>query len=554
MIKTFDDLADNTEYDVCIVGSGPAGGTLANELSESGLRVCVLESGKWERTNFCDQLRDVESVSLKIKPYSRERQVGGTSNTWGGLSSQLDPIDFEDRTWLTVEGWPITRESLQPYYKLAIERYRFPPLTSYTGEEWEKKIKAGCLQPEWQSLECKSFLARAEPQNYRREFHTVYQLPTVDLFTDTTVTALESSPEGGSANSAIVRNQNGEKQVRAKIFVLAANGIENARLLLLSKSFGSAGLGNEHDQVGRYFMNHPKNYFGTIQLRTPIKRLPAYFGFLADGMAGYLGLKLPEELQRSQSLLNSYVRFEPIFEWSGSPGVESFIYCTKSIRFFRRTFQRVNQKKVIELRHYAETGDDSDLQNADKSYTDYGRIAYNLIRYSPDILRYLSKRLFNRRAAPVTRIRIRNFMEMEPLAENRVTLSSKLDHFGNPVPRVTADTSPRDRRTLEELHTKLASEISAQGWGRMENLISANKNPWPISDDASHHLGTTRMGTDPAYSVVDSECRIHTCENVYVAGGSIFSTGGNANPTFTIVALSIRLADHLKHSLKTNTQ
>ncbi len=553
MIKTFEDLEDNVNYDVCIIGSGPAGGTLANELSSSGLRICVLESGKWDRTSFCDELRDVESAALQIKAYSRERQVGGTSNTWGGLSSQLDPIDFENKPWLTVEGWPITWNCLQPYYESATARYRFPPLTCYNGEEWERKIKSGCLQPEWKSLECKSFLARAEPQNYRQEFHAVYQLPTVDLFTDTTVTALESSPEGGSANSAIVRNQNGEKQVRAKIFVLAANGIENARLLLLSKSFGPAGLGNEYDQVGRYFMNHPKNYYGTIQLRTPIKRLPAYFGFLADGMAGYLGMRLPEELQRSQSLLNSYVRFEPIFEWSGSPGVESFIYCTKSIRFFRRTFQRVNQKKVIELRHYAETGDDSDLQNSDKSYTDYGRIAYNLIRYSPDILHYLSKRLFNRRAAPVTRIRVRNFMEMEPLAENRVTLSSKLDHFGNPLPRVTADTSPRDRRTLEELHKQLASEISVQGWGRMENLISANINPWPINGDASHHLGTTRMGTDPSRSVVDSECRIHTCENVYVAGGSVFSTSGNANPTFTIVALSIRLADHLKHSLKTNT-
>lgn len=549
MIRAFNDLPNDAMYDVCIVGSGPAGGTIANELSESGLQVCVLESGRWQKTDFCDQLKAVESTAIQIRPYSRERQVGGTSNTWGGLSSQMDPIDFERRPWLDVEGWPISWQCLQPYYQQAIEKYRFPPLESFAGPEWEKKIQSGCLQPSWQELECKSFLARAEPQNYSREFQAVYRSSSTDLFTDATVIELQASKSPQTADTVIVRNQKFQKRVRAKLFILAANGIENARLLLLSKSFGPGGLGNEHDQVGRYFMNHPKNYFGTIQLNVAINRLPAYFGFLAQGMAGYLGLRLPETTQRSEALLNSYVRFEPIFEWSGSPGVESFIYCTKRVRFFRRTFQRVNQKKVIELRHYAETGDDNELQNADKAFADYNRIAYNLVRYSPDIFRYLSKRLFNRRAAPVTRIRIRNFMEMEPRGENRVTLSNRMDHFGNPFPSVAAQTSARDRYTLAKIHQQLAGELVRQGWGCLESPLLASKSPWPINDDASHHLGTTRMGNDPRQSVVDSDCRIHNCENVYVAGGSVFSTSGNANPTFTIVALSIRLAEQVKRHL-----
>jgi choline dehydrogenase-like flavoprotein len=86
------------------------------------------------------------------------------------------------------------------------------------------------------------------------------------------------------------------------------------------------------------------------------------------------------------------------------------------------------------------------------------------------------------------------------------------------------------------------------GFGRLESDL-ARADPWPIAQDASHHMGTTRMGRDPASSVVDAQGRVHSLANLYLAGASVFPTSGSANPTFTIVALSIRLAEHLRAEL-----
>ena len=140
-------------------------------------------------------------------------------------------------------------------------------------------------------------------------------------------------------------------------------------------------------------------------------------------------------------------------------------------------------------------------------------------------------------------------MEMEPRPENRVELGTAVDPNGQPTALVRHDCSALDRRSLVELHDVLRTELSAAGFGELETDL-ATADPWPITQDASHHMGTTRMGTDPAVSVVDPECRVHGVENVWMAGASVFPTSGCANPTFTIVALAIRLAETLERELK----
>ena len=136
-------------------------------------------------------------------------------------------------------------------------------------------------------------------------------------------------------------------------------------------------------------------------------------------------------------------------------------------------------------------------------------------------------------------------MEMEPRAENRVTLGDTKDEYGEPLPHVHHECSELDKRSLIELHRVLGQEVAALGLGRLESRLG-QEHPWPIDHDASHHMGTTRMGSDPKSSVVDLNCKIHGVDNVYVAGASVFAMSGCANPTMTLVALAIRLADHLK--------
>ena len=160
------------------------------------------------------------------------------------------------------------------------------------------------------------------------------------------------------------------------------------------------------------------------------------------------------------------------------------------------------------------------------------------------VLNYLYHRLVKKTGPDIKTIRLRNFMEMEPDPENRVLLGEEKDACGQPVPVVRHRCSELDRRSLVALHETLVDEVARNDLGQLISRLH-EEDPWPIDLDASHHMGTTRMGDDPRNSVVNSDCRLHAIDNVYLAGGSVFPTSGCANPTFTMVALSIRLAEHL---------
>ena len=552
MIRDFDTSAPTAplEYDLCIIGSGPAGGTLAAELAESGLSVCVLESGKARVTRHGDELREVRSRGIHIKEYSRERVLGGASTTWAGLSSPLDEIDMAPRPFLEQSGWPIERDELLPFWSQAAERYRFPELDLFDGHADFQALRAkGDLQPDWQAVEEKLFLAATEPQNFGTEVRAVYEDGPVDLWLNATVLCLEGEPGSDLISSVRMRSSSGrEASLRAKAFVLGTGGIENARLLLLSTDQCPAGLGNQRDQVGRYLMNHPKNYNGILRLAQPLEDLPYFFGCIYKGFAGYAGLRLPDEVQWKEELMNSYIRFEPLFPWSDNDGIESMVLLAKKCKFVMKRFRRGKEDQVIELRDYSETGDDSDFLNERKSTLGwiglFGRILANL----PSVSQYLYFRLVARSKPLIKQVRLRNFMEMEPRAENRVVLSEGHDVNGTPLALVQHDTTERDRRSMVRLHTALASECERLGLGTLDTKL-AGADPWPITQDASHHMGTTRMGTDPTTSVVDTDLKLHGVQNVYLAGASVFPTSGCANPTFTIVALSIRLARHLERTI-----
>lgn len=539
------DLTELPEYDVCIVGSGPAGATVAAELAGRGLKLCVLESGLRKTTKRGDELRHVESTGIHIKEYSRERVLGGASTTWAGLSSPLDEIDMAARPWLEHAGWPISREELWRDWRAASERFRFAPEELFGAGGFLDMRGLGALQPEWKALHEKVFMACDEPQNFGTEQRHLYEEDACDAYLDATVLELLRTPDASAIRAARLRTRSGrELELRARVFVLATGGIENARLLLASRDLCPAGLGNEHDQVGRYLMNHPKNYCGIWHLEKPVEDVPYFFGCLHHGYAGYAGLRFSEEEQERRGVLNSYIRLEPLFPWSDSHGVEALVLIVKRSAFLLRGWKRGKEDEVVELRDYSETGDDSDFQNERKSALEWIGIALSIPLDARRVLAYLHHRLIARKKLRIERVRLRNFMEMEPNPENRVTLSEELDANGARVPFVKHDTSERDRKTMIELQDALGQEIEANGLGRLESDL-ATLDPWPIDEDASHHLGTTRMGNDPATSVCNPAQRLHSVENVFMAGGSVFPTSGCANPTFTIVALSIRLARHL---------
>lgn len=536
-------------YDVCIIGAGPAGIVLCSELASANLRICVLESGGLQKSQRGDELRRVISEGIPIKDYSRERVVGGASTTWSGLSAPLDPVDMSERAFLKVPGWPISRQELEPYWKAVAERYRFPKGEVF--EEFTSLREKGDLKPMWTNFVEKVFIAPSLPQRFAKEHQAVLARQNVELLYNATVIRLEGPKDKNDYmrvvdRAVVISNTKKRHEICARVFVLAAGGIENARLLLASN-----GLGNERDQVGRYFMNHPKNNYGIIKLNKPVYDTPYFFGCLKNYYAGFAGMRLRESYQKEQSILNSYVRLAPIYPWSNNNGVEAAIFLFKKMQSLFNFWKKTKSRETLTLRDYAETDDDSSIQNNQKTLKDWLKIGIAIAINIPAIISYTRARLFVKRAPAVKKISIRNFMEMEPHPANRVVLSDKTDVYGQFIPLTRLKASVLDRRSLVELHRVLALEVRENNLGVLEGALW-NEDGWPINQDASHHLGTTRMGKDPATSVVNENLRLHSIENVYCAGGSVFSTSGCANPTFTLCALSIRLAEYLKKQLAKN--
>ena len=532
------------EYDLCIVGSGPAGMTLVRELERSGLRICVLESGLTRKTKRGDELRATRSEGIHIKAESRERLLGGASTTWAGLSSPYDAIDTGERSFLDHSEWPVPRTELLSAYRVCSERYRFPSLETFEGGAFGGLRAKGDLAPDWQVLDEKVFLAAAEPQNFGREWRGIFEGEGADLWLDATVVELVSEPGTRRIQSASIVTKSGTSHsLCAAKFVVATGGIENARLLLLSRSLCPEGLGNEHDQVGRFLMNHPKSYFGVVRFARPVVDLPYYFGCMYKGYSGYAGLRIAPKLQLERGLLDSYVRLEPMFSWTDSQGVEALVLLVKSSGSFFRFWKKQHSDKLVELRDYSETGDDSELQGATNSFLGGIGLAWKVLTDLPRVMKYLYYRL-SKAKPKIREARVRNFMEMEPYAENRVTLCEELDANGQRLASVRHACTERDRRSMIAIHEEFSKELERTGLGELHNPLT-EQDPWPIAQDASHHMGTTRMGTEPLHSVVDANLKIHGVDNVWLAGGSVFPTSGCANPTMTLVALSVRLANHL---------
>jgi len=322
------------------------------------------------------------------------------------------------------------------------------------------------------------------------------------------------NPSGTLVDRLDVRTTNGSGfSVRPKVTILACGGIENARLLLASNRQRSRGLANEFDQVGRYYMDHPKGRCGIVHLAPGVRTFPHPAYWSGRPTRVRLGVRLSDRAQERYRTLNSYVRFRPILRREGS-GIEAL----RAV--MRRRWSIVRDPRVL---------------------TD-------LLGHAPDV--FAAARFWISNRGSVRAMEIDNFMEQAPVPENRVSLTEKRDMFGKPLVRLDWSISEQDQRTMRILHSRLDREMRRRSIGWVESpLLADEPASWPIDRDASHHMGTTRMGVDPHTSVVDARCQVHGIHNLYIAGSSVFPTSGYANPTLTIVALALRLADQIKRTL-----
>jgi len=531
-LATYDGPAD-VHADVAVVGGGAAGLTVARELLDAGKRVVILEGGGADFEEATQALYAGADLGMEYYPLedSRLRFLGGTTNIWGGRCVPLQPIDFENRPWVPHSGWPVTHEQMGTYYEQAHADLQLGDY-DYSDELW---AGLDSRAPDFDELMFETMFWRFDEQRERFASLVPKYLAgnsNCQVFLHANVTALAANPgasalKGLTATSLVGRSIN----VFAKNYVLATGAIENARLLLAANDVESEGIGNQNDQVGRYFMEHPHARIATVDHEDSMIAYAVWAAFRkrfrpnAHPIAPVL--LASRELQASEQILNTALTFK-----------------------LQRPAERgapINRRLYLSLKHQLNP-------------TKTGRALWHGYRAGKAALQRSLRDRFERTrvAMGLTQLHIMVRAEQAPNPASRVVLAKECDALGTPQADLDWQLNGQDTHTLQVLNTVLEKEFRRLGVGKLQvaqwlqGLESGQVTAWPIDSSVGnhpiggyHHMGTTRMSADPRQGVVDANCRVHGYENLYVAGSSVFPTGGWANPTLTIIALARRLGSHL---------
>jgi len=503
MLVDVNDLSEGAvvNADLCIIGAGAAGVTLAHALRDAPLTIALLESGAAKAETPTQALYDgtyvgnVPSIDATYLSTSRIRMYGGSTNLWGGYCRPFDALDFEARAWVPDSGWPIARSDLDPYYRgasaeLGIRTFDAAP--SYFGDaKYPPLLGGGALNERLYQFQYVNI-----GQKHLDEFKASKK---TTLHLHANVVELRATAAGSALDSVALMTLTGKHaSVRARAYVLAAGGIENARLLLASRGVKPNGLGNDHDLVGRYFMEHLRlsilgpmvawksAALGRYDVRTPGN--DGVDGSVSPTMATAMLLAPSDAVLRARKLLNVTVQLG-----FGPPGPSSLDGFGGAV-----------------LRSAAQM--DGDTAEAPQEIT----------------LGFLS--------------------EQAPNRESRVTLGSLKDALGVPQAQLDWRIGDLELDSMQTLAELLGETAGGRKLGRARILATRDELLHNIGFGC-HHMGTTRMSGDPTRGVVDTNCQVHGVDNLFVAGSSVFPTSGAANPTYTILALALRLAEFLRGRL-----
>lgn len=531
------------EADICIIGGGAAGISMALSLSGRGLSVLLLESGRMEHDEATQALYagSVADEKLHSPPDKyRHRRFGGSTAIWGGRCMPFDPIDFEPRAQVPHSGWPIGYDEVARFYPEAnrlVEAGRF---------EYDAETAFGPGKPLIQDFH--SELVRTDgierfsvPTRFALRYRQrLEQAPDVRVLLNANCTAIRLEADGTAVRTLEVATLAGHRfSVAARDTVVASGGIESARLLLASNDVAPAGIGNEHDVVGRYYMCHIAGNVGMLTVKGATSRVRHGYEVSRDGVYCRRRLGLTAQAQRRLGVANLIVRlhFPRITDPAHRSGVLSGLYLAR---------------RLISYEYGKRLND-----GAPESFAGYARHFWNIVTGPVDTLGFLwhwvTRRTLAQRKFPsvVLRNRSNRFSldlhgEQLPLPESRVMLSDERDALGMPRVRVDWRYSPADIETVRKTLDVFVAEFARSGVATLEyDGAALEADLTRFGAYGGHHCGTARMGHDPRTSVVDADCRVHSVANLFVAGAAVFPTSSQANPTLTLIALALRLAEHL---------
>jgi choline dehydrogenase-like flavoprotein len=481
-------LAETTtarkQYDVCICGAGPAGITTARVLAKHGKKVAIFEGGELEYSEISQNLYDGESIGMQYWDNVRSARLrffGGTSNHWAGRCAIFDKVDFEQRDYLGLPGWPITSEEVLKTFDAACS------VLDISKDAFQDSQKL-----EWKGENFRlSERTFSPPTRFGGKFYAeLKDSSRIDVYINANLTDIKLNDDHDAVTSIEVRNYSNHKfYFSAKNYVLALGSIENARLLLNCDKQKQNGIGNQNDMVGRCFMEHFNVGFGR---------------FISDDspvwQQGLIQLNPSESMIRKLQIGNAVLHFE-------------------------RNSAPVSYGRLKKLKQAAR-----EMVCKSETMTNLSRTAFD----------------FNCPGDGT----ISSMIEQSPNLNSRVFLGSEKDMFGMRRIKLDWQVSAADYKTIRTLGLEVAKEMARNGSARVQLadfILDESKGIREFGEHA-HQMGTTRMSEDPKFGVVNKNLQIHGVKNIYVAGSSVFPTGGGTNPTLTIVMLSERLGHHLAKS------
>lgn len=514
----------SVETEVCIVGAGAAGITIALELNGAPFRVALIESGGLRGDAASQTLLRTEAVGPVETQLDRARLsgFGGTTAVWNGACRPLDEIDFLPRDWVPHSGWPFPKAHLNPYYARAQSLCQLGPYR-YELDAWQQN---GAPPLPLSARRISTHIFQISPPTrfgrvYRR---AIFESPNIDTYLYGNVVEIETNDDARLTAGVRVATSRGTRfRVAAQVVVLAAGGIETPRLLLLSNRLKSFGLGNEHDLVGRFFSDHLRIESAVLVLKDGPRYRPMYS--VRKAAAAGQAVAIEGVLALGDEVLEQ----------------EKMVRCGFHIPARWRSFPEFQSDGVTAAREVVRA-----IRLGNAPYR-WPRRLQSIARELNAVLLTGGRRLMNGRDDGRFGLIVTAYTEQAPNPDSRVALTAARDSLGRQKVRLDWRVSEIDLWTIRRATEVLAEEVGRAELGDVQ--IHLDGKEWqqsPRLRGGFHHMGTTRLHPSPTQGVADTDGQVHGVANLFIASSAVFPTGGYANPTLTIVALAVRLADHIR--------
>ena len=504
------------ECDVAIVGAGAVGITMAVELARRGVEVTLIEGGGVSLETTSQALMQGEVIG---RPHdglhnARFRLLGGATNFWGGQLVRFDPLVFEPRPWIGSAGWPIGPATLDPYYDRCAGLLGMPANVD-EGALWSR---LGVSAPDF-GADLDFFLTRwARDPVFSKLFRADLAGPGLRTITHANAVRLALDPGSTRCTGVELRSLSGAAStLHAARVVLAGGAIETARLLLHPLADGAAAPWAANPWLGRGFLDHLDCVAGAVRLRDAKAFHRLFDNLYVDGLKYNPKLKLTGAAQAGEQLAGVAGHF--VFK-------SVYLEHLENLKTFARS-----------IRHGRWPARARDLP---------AHLGALWRVFLPFAVRYLrSRRAFNPSDAGID---LMLMAEQLPVADSRICLGDAEDSLGMRKVRLDWRVSGEELETLAAFAERVQGALGRLGLADVviDQLLAA-RDPRYLDGarDYYHHMGGARMGSGPSDGVVDANLKVFGAANLYVAGAAVYPSSGFENPTFTAMALGLRLSDHL---------